>query len=296
MKTVNLTSHQYQSFREMLFPIAYNMLGSMADAEDIVQETLLKWWSQGKKELENERAYLVRMLVNRCLNFLRDTKREEIQEQPEHPELRDHLPAFIDLGPSLSLGVQAMLARLSPLERAVFLLKDVFGFSHREISEMLDISEEYCRQVLSRARRHLRGHRDRFEVNPDQHHHLFQTFVEVCQGQDIHTLLELLREDIELDIMRPAAHAGAAGIVGKQAVARYLMSMLGAGMRMRLISTHGNVQVGIYQGVNPLAWIRGKSEHDQLTQLELTPVSDDFTDFPEELPDTSQKTVRTFVA
>ncbi|MEL6650028.1 MAG: sigma factor-like helix-turn-helix DNA-binding protein, partial [Bacteroidota bacterium] len=137
------------------------------------------------------------------------------------PELlTEHLPSLIDQQGELSLGMQAMLEKLTPLERAVFLLKEIFGYSHKEIAALLDLNEEYCRQLLSRARRHLRNDRQRFEAKPEQHLQLYQTFVEVCKGADLGQLLKILREDIQIDISRPAA-----SLQGALPVAEMLLRM-----------------------------------------------------------------------
>ena len=203
-------------YKDLLFPVALNMLNDVEDAEDMVQETILKWLSMEKRDqIENPRGYLVRTLINKCLNHIRDhrKKRSEVEIAPEL--LTDYLPNLIEQQPELSLGVMAMLEKLTSLERAVFLLKEIFSYSHKEIAALLDISEEYCRQLLSRARRHLRNDRQRFEAKPEQHLLLYQKFIEVCKGADMGELLEILREDIRIDISRPAASLHGVGEAAK---------------------------------------------------------------------------------
>jgi RNA polymerase sigma-70 factor (ECF subfamily) len=255
-------------YRDLLLPIAYNMLGSTSDAEDLVQETMLKWLSLDRETIQNERGYLVRILVNRCLNFIRDRRREQpddVEAQAEANLLTDHLPAYIDMGPSLSLGVQAMLAKLSPMERAVFLLKEVFHFSHKELADILDISEAYCRQILRRARAHLQAENQRFEVDPDRHLQLYRTFVEVCQGQDLHQLLELLKEDIDLDISRPAASAQR--LRGRAAVAWWLQQQHQVALRYELQWLGKFPAVVVYLYAQPLRRIRVIAEGGQIARL-----------------------------
>lgn len=211
-----MSTHLFQDYHQLLFPVAYKMLGDAADAEDLVQETMLKWLSVPRRdEIENPKGYLVRTLMNKCLNFIRDhrKKRSDVEIAPEL--LVDHLPGLIDKQPALALGMQAMLEKLTPMERAVFLLKEIFTYSHKEIAELLDLTEEYCRQLLSRARRHLRNDRQRFEAKPEQHLQLYQTFIEVCKGADLGQLLKVLREDIRIDISRPAASLQGALAVGE---------------------------------------------------------------------------------
>jgi RNA polymerase sigma factor (sigma-70 family) len=264
-----MTQAILSEYRDLLFPIAYNMLGSISDAEDLVQETMLKWLSLDQQAIDNERGYLVRMLVNRCLNFLRDRQREqvgEVESAAAENYLVDHLPAYVDMGPSLSLGVQAMLAKLSPQERAVFLLKEVFNFSHREIADMLEITEAYCRQILRRARVHLREEQQRFEVDPARHLQLYRTFVEVCQGQDLHQLLELLKEDIELDIARPAASAQL--LRGRATVACWLQQQHNPALRYELQWLGHFPAVVVYLYAQPLRRIRLLGDQ-QVAQLSV---------------------------
>lgn len=197
MNTLNQLPEDYHQF---LYPVAMNLLNNAEDAEDLIQETILKWLSMDQPELDNPRGYLVRMLINKSLNFLRDKKRHEAKlEVAIAPELLvDHIPQLIEKGPSLSLSLLKMLEKLNALERAVFLLKEIFSYSHKEIAEMLGISEENSRQILARAKKRLQADKSRFSVDPTHHHELVQTFVEVCQGQDLEKLLKLLQKDIKL--------------------------------------------------------------------------------------------------
>lgn len=258
-----------EEYQTLLFPIAYNLVRRMDDAEDLVQETMLKWWSLDRSEIRNERAYLVRILVNKCLNFLRDHQREQVSDVAAEYEdlLSEQMPSRLDLGPSVSLGVQAMLAKLSPQERAVFLLKEVFHFSHREIAATLDLSEEYCRQILRRARQHLRAQRERYAVDPEQHEQLFRTFVEVCQGQDLSGLLELLKEDIEVEIARPAA--AVSRWQGATVAATQLLRTLAPVTRYRLKWLAGLPALVAYLAHQPVCIIRLDAEGAQITRLQV---------------------------
>jgi len=207
-------SSLYSEYRQLLLPVARNLLKKEADAEDMVQETILKWISSETDHVENVKGYLVRTLINKCLNFLRDHKREEIQPEIAPELLIAHPSSWTEIGPELSLSFLIMLEKLSPMERAVFLLKEIFGYSHKEIAELLDISEENARQILSRARRHLKNDRSRFAADPERQTELYHRFVQVCRGGDMNSLLEILREDIELETFAPAASFAGVGEVG----------------------------------------------------------------------------------
>ncbi len=201
---MSLPQTAYEDYRTLLFPIARRMLGNMEDAEDLVQETILKWLSLSKKKIENPKGYLVRTLINKCLNFIRDHQKESKYEIT--PELLiDMPPARIDHEHLLSSSFHILFAKLNPIERAVFLLKEVFHYAHREIAELLGIKEEHCRQILARAKRRLKDQKVRFEVITEDHHQLYQKFIDVCNGDDLEELLKLLQADITLYRHEPAA-------------------------------------------------------------------------------------------
>lgn len=261
-----MTDTTYESYRNLLFPIAYNMLGSQADAEDLVQETLMKWWAMDHAAITNEKAYLTRALINKCLNFLRDHKKEVVRAATESEAPRETIPFRIEHGFSLSVGVQVLLAKLSPMERAVFLLKDVFGYSHKEIAEMLGISEANCRQILVRARRHMRGEQTRYDVHPDQHEQLYQTFVEVCQGEDLGQLLELLKEDIEIEIMRPAAVYRQNG---RLPVAEYLLAEHRRGFDYAWLWLKDLPVLVAYLYGLPVKWIKLEGSPTEIERIEV---------------------------
>ncbi|TAE46295.1 MAG: sigma-70 family RNA polymerase sigma factor, partial [Bacteroidetes bacterium] len=216
----------YHEYRKLLLPIARRIVGNTPDAEDLVQETLLRRLSMERSDLENERGYLVKSLINRSLNFLRDRKRAHARDEAA-AEGTDSSPSHtrpVEDEAALSLGVLAMLEKLSPQERAVFMLKEVFGYAHAEIAELLGVSEEYCRQILARARRHLQDSRRRFEVNPQRQEALLRSFVRVCEGGDLGELLEILKEDIRIEVARPAAGIPAASIQGRLRAGEFLLS------------------------------------------------------------------------
>ena len=208
----------FDEYRQLLYPIALNMLKNPMDAEDLVQETLLSWLSSARSEVANEKGYMVRSLINKCLNFLRKRKYEEGEISKDL--LMDFQPASIDQQDRISLILLLLMEILSPLERAVYLLKEIFGYSHKEIAELLGISEVYSRQLLARAKKYLHAQHPRFDVDSLQHEHLFQTFIKVCEGEDIGQLIEILKEDVALYI-NGAKHA----IEGRAKVATTLWSM-----------------------------------------------------------------------
>lgn len=247
------------------------MLGNNADAEDLVQETLVKWLSLQKKNIENVRGYLVRTLVNKCLNFIRDRKRESGKEVEVAPELmRNHLPDWIEHAHGLSLGMMALLEKLSATERAVFLLKEVFGYSHKEIAELLGISVANCRQILARARKHLKDDKQRFEADPDHHLELYETFVHVVKGGDLGQLLEILREDINHDVMKPAASFGDMGT--PLSLAQHILGLIPSHANFHLYTINGLPLLTIYLLGKPLFHIRLWGNEGKIEKIKIQAV------------------------
>jgi len=260
-----MDSQTYKSYQELLFPIAYNMLGSQSDAEDLIQETLIKWLDLDREKIENQRGYLVRILVNKCLNFLRNRQREQLEAAPE-TDASTTIPFRVEHQHSLSMGFHLMLAKLTPTERAVFLLKDIFAFSHKEIAEMLDLSQENCRQILVRARKHLKRDKNRYEVAPQHHQELVDTFIEVIEGEDLGQLLELLKEDIELDVIQPAAYQA---MYGSLAVGEFLRHQVRLGYKMKIVELGGIPTLVWYNGNEAIFKIDLEWEGEEVNHIDL---------------------------
>lgn len=195
---------QFQAYRPLLFSIAYRMLGSAADAEDVLQEAYLR--VQGRDEpIDTPKYYLTTVVTRLCLNQLSAarTQREQylgpwlpepiVTEPP--PEL-DNPARRMATYDSLSIAFLMLLEALSPAERAVFLLHEVFSYSHQEIGSMLDKSSAACRQLLRRAKKHIAENRPRFEATPEQHERLLHRFVEVAESGEMDAFLQLLAEDV----------------------------------------------------------------------------------------------------
>ncbi len=195
------SDHIYQDYHSLLFPIALNMLKEIEDAEDLVQETMIKWLTIEQEEIENPKGYLVKTLINKCLNFIRSRKKIETLAEIEIPHelISDHYSQLIEKGPVLSLSFSKMLEKLNPMERAVFILKEVFHYSHKEIAALLGLTEENSRQVLARAKKHLKADKARFAIDKGYHETLYQRFIDVCNGNDLQLLIDLLKEDIQVN-------------------------------------------------------------------------------------------------
>ena len=194
----------FQQYRSLLFSIAYRMLGSWADAEDLLQETFIRWQQSRETDIDSPRAYLVTIISRLCINHLQSArvKREEYVGQwlpePVLTNPTEHTPATPPIDDSLSMAFLVVLERLTPVERAVFLLRDVFDYDYSEIARMVGQSEPNCRQLLHRARQHVASVRPRFEASPEQQETLLKRFLEASSRGDMDGLLALLSKDIVL--------------------------------------------------------------------------------------------------
>jgi RNA polymerase sigma-70 factor (ECF subfamily) len=192
--------------RTRLFGVAYRMLGSVADAEDIVQETFLRWQEvvDAGTEIESPSAYLTTMVSRRCLDELRSARRRReayVGEWLPEPILSDaglDPAASTELSDSLSTAFLVVLEALSPGERAALLLHDVFGYEYPEIARILGRGEPACRQLVARARRRVVERRPRYDVVPEHHERLLTEFVHATKMGDLDGLVSLLAEDAVL--------------------------------------------------------------------------------------------------
>ena len=214
----------FEPYRRRLLGLAYRMLGSMADAEDAVQETYLRWHEADRDRVSNPRAFLMTTTTRLCLDMLKSARaRREEYVGPWLPEPVVDTAALApdsrtELAEDLSYALLLTLDRLSPLERAAFLLHDVFDFSFNEVSGALERSEAACRQLAARARAHVREARPRGTgrpVSPEpgsgeggpparsgeidaKHAQLISAFMAATQSGDLHAMKKLLASDVRI--------------------------------------------------------------------------------------------------
>jgi len=187
----------FETWRSLLFAIAYRILGSAADAEDAVQDAWIRWSAGDRSEVADPKAYLARIVTNEALARLREAqRRREVYPGPWLPEpIRTDSPADPD---SVSMAMLVVLETLSPLERAIFVLREVFDFSHAEIAAAVDRSEESVRQAAHRARGHVAARRPRFPATPAQQREVTDRFFAAATGGDVNALMDLLSPDVTL--------------------------------------------------------------------------------------------------
>ncbi|WP_371672962.1 RNA polymerase sigma-70 factor [Streptomyces sp. NBC_00289] len=197
----------FEEHRPVLLGVAYRMLGRVADAEDVVQEAWLRWSGADRTEVREPRGYLVRVTTRLAIDRLRQVKaRGEAYVGPWLPEpyvtdFADTVPDTAEravLADSVSLAVLVVLESLSPLERAVFVLREAFGYPYAEIAAMLERGEPAVRQLAGRARKHVEERRSRYEVDPAQRRDLTERFLVAAAEGDIEGLIALLAPDVRL--------------------------------------------------------------------------------------------------
>jgi RNA polymerase sigma-70 factor, ECF subfamily len=197
----------FNKHRRLLFAIAYRMLGSVADAEDMLQETYLRWQQALAREIQTPRAFLVTIISRLCLNHRQSARmrREEYfgewLPEPLITEAGDRdlgAHAEVEVDDSLSFAFLVLLERLTPMERAVFLLREVFEYEYAEIAAILGQSEANCRQLLRRGRQHVAENRPRFNPSPQQREQLMKEFLQATAGGNLQRLVELLASDVVL--------------------------------------------------------------------------------------------------
>jgi RNA polymerase sigma-70 factor (ECF subfamily) len=193
----------YEGLRPLLFSIAYRMVGSVAEAEDLVQEAFVRFHQHGD-DVDDPKAFLTTVVTRLAIDHLRSARvRREAYVGPWLPEplLADDSAdpaAHAEMADSLSLAFLVLLEQLSPLERAAFLLREVFGYPYAQVAETLGRSQDSCRQLVARARRHLDAERPRYEVDAARHEELTDRFLEACLTGDVDGLAELLAADVVL--------------------------------------------------------------------------------------------------
>ncbi len=257
----------FDAHRRLLFTVAYQMLGSVADAEDVVQDAWLRWSAADRSDVAEPRAYLVRVTTRLALDRLGSARsRRETYVGPWLPEplLTGTEPRPADpadeaeLGESVSLALLVVLETLSPLERAVFVLFEVFGVPAAEVATVLGRSESAVRQLAHRAREHVAARRPRFDTDRAAQREVTERFLAAAVGGDIEALLAVLAPGAVL-VTDGGGRAKAAlrPIVGAEKVARFLAAVgpEGAatpGLWMELAEVNGEPGVVAWTADGPL--------------------------------------------
>lgn len=195
-----MSDDPFVSHRSLLFTVAYEMLGSATDAEDVVQETWLRWAETDQSEVRDARAYLVRIVTRQALNWLRSASRrreEYVGEWLPEPLLTSpDVAEDVELAESVSIAMLTVLETLGPVERAAFVLREVFDMPHDEIAEALGKTPAAVRQIARRARSHVAARRPRMEVTRAEQQQVVERFLAALASGDMQGLMDVLAPDV----------------------------------------------------------------------------------------------------
>jgi RNA polymerase sigma-70 factor (ECF subfamily) len=265
----------FDRHRRLLFTVAYQMLGSVADAEDVVQDAWLRWSAADRDDVVDERAYLVQITTRLALDRLGSARaRRESYVGPWLPEplltgggpVASAPPApepdeAAELGERVSLALLVVLETLSPAERAVFVLREVFGMSTAEVAGVLDRSEAAVRQMAHRAREHVQARQPRFDTDRRAQQEVTERFFAAVAGGDMAALLAALAPDVQL-ISDGGGRTRAAlrPITGADKVARWLVAVAQQGatlpdLRIEVAEVNGSPAIVGWSGSEPFGSI-----------------------------------------
>jgi RNA polymerase sigma-70 factor (ECF subfamily) len=227
----------FEEYRSLLFAMAYRMLGRAMEAEDIVQEAYLRYRATPPESIRSLKSFLTTIVHHLCIDHLRSAQvQRENYVGPWLPEPLITGDGAAPMSPlhqvidqeSISMAFLVLLESLSPLERAVFLLREVFDYEYAEIAQITGRDEAACRQLLSRAKKHISKHRPRFPASPEAHAKMLGRFMEACTAGDIDGLMSLLAEDVTawMDGGGKVAVAGRQPVQGRETVARGIIGHL----------------------------------------------------------------------
>ena len=190
-----------ESYRPLLFSIARDILGNMKDAEDVVQETLIKWLRNDPLNIENNKAYLVKAVTNASFNFKKLVRNKIEMDIPDLPDWLPDRSAVIafksDMEQELNEAYQTLRERLSPSERGVYILKELFDMEYEEISEIFERQSTACRKLFSRAKKALVEKKERFVSNYEEQKEGFMKFIEATETGKLDQLIGYLKKEME---------------------------------------------------------------------------------------------------
>jgi RNA polymerase sigma-70 factor, ECF subfamily len=239
VSTADDHAERFVLLRPLLFTIAYEIIGSTTEADDVLQDSYLRWAQVDLAGVQDTKSYLARLVTRQALNALRaDARRREDYVGPWLPEpllLDEQDPsADIVLAESVSMAMLVLLETLSPDERAVFVLREVFGFDYDEIASAVDKSAAAVRQVAHRAREHVQARRKRFTpADPAQNARIAAEFMAAAAGGDVQTVMSMLSPDVVWTADSGGkASAARRPVIGADKVARAVVGLISKGMQL----------------------------------------------------------------
>lgn len=272
----------FQQHRDYLFAIAYRMLGTASDADDVLQEAWLRSRA-GDEALENPRGWLVTVVTRLCLDRLRELKRRrEDYIGPWLPEpLLTQPDSRAELAESVSLAFLTLLETLNPVERAVFLLRQVFNYDYPEIAAVVEKSEANCRQLFHRAQQHVDAGRPRYDASPEAQGRIVQAFVQAASSGDMKAMLALLKDDVALySDGGGKALSAIKPLHGAQTVASFFLGLASRtppDTRAETAVVNGHVALLLYQGEGITTVMVLESEAGKITNIRVVRNPDKLT-------------------
>lgn len=271
------TADSLQGERGRLFAIAYRMLGSAGEAEDMVQEAYLRWYAQPREEVQNPPAFLTTMVTHLCLDELKSARRQrELYPgvwlpEPVAPGEVDGPEDDLEKLESISFAFLSLLETLGPLERAVYLLAEVFDHSHAEIATIIGRTPEACRQVLHRAKRSLAS-RKRSNASEARHRELLASFLMATRRGDVDCLARLLADDVESRADGGGfVNAATKPVVGVRAVSRLYAGLAGLvpqDLAMRIERVNGSPAALLSSGGVLLSVLQVQVQDDRISRID----------------------------
>jgi RNA polymerase sigma-70 factor (ECF subfamily) len=264
------------------------MLGLVADAEDMVQDVYEKWLKTDAAQVQNIKAYLVKIVTNTCINHLNKIKRERKDYiGPWLPEpliaSEENAGAYtVEMFHPLSIGIMMMLEKLTPQERAVFLLKEIFSYDYDEIADIINKTNDNCRQIFKRAQQHLKDDKKRFEIDMRMHERIFKQFLNACNEGDVDGLITLLQEDIvmitdgggtSLTVNGKTIQALRKPLHGKETVAKFVITIVQTvqqyvpGFNTKIMLVNNMPSLACFMHDTPLSLITLEIRNDIITNI-----------------------------
>ncbi len=291
MSTDDELAREFDEHRAILVGAAYRVVGSVSDAEDVVQEAWLRWAAVDHEEVREPRAYLIRITTRLALNRLREQKARREQyvgpwlPEPIAPELAstDDPAAAVELADSVSMAMLVVLETLSPLERATFVLREVFDLPYDEIADTLGRSESAVRQLAHRAREHVHARQPRHHVDKERHNELTMRFMQAAGSGDFDQVVSLLAPDAVL-VSDGGGKKKAAlrPIHGAEKIARWLFGVLAdnPGFEIRVATLNGETAYIAYFDEQPDTVTFLETDDGLITELYLIRNPDKLTTVP----------------
>ncbi len=265
---------QFQALRPRLFGIAYRVIGTVTDAEDVVQDVWLKWQGCDRSSVLNPEAFLVTTTTRSAINVLRSARvRREAYVGPWLPE-----PVDTDANPeleaehneSLSFALMVLMESLSPAERGAYVLREAFGYDYATIAQILDSTEIACRKLVSRAKEHLTQGRRRTVAVP-HHRRLLRAFVKAARSGDVRDLERLLAADVvSYSDGGEAVHAARIPVIGRDRVVKFVAAFsrwFWAGASVKELTVNGEPAIAVVVAGEPVTLLTVCASHDGLARL-----------------------------